>query len=78
MSGGQEAGEPRPRVLIDKPDLGDLQMTIHGLHGIFWALDMLYVQGAADEIVKREERNSGIANLIVAGQQLAREVAARF
>lgn len=53
-------------------------MAIHGLHGIFRALDMLVAREAADEIANESERRNGIANLIVAGVELAEQIKERF
>lgn len=72
------AVQPRAVDGIEEPTCGDLQMAILALGGIFWALDMLVVQGAANEICKRDERENGIASLIMAGERLAKEVARRF
>jgi hypothetical protein len=67
-----------PQARVDRATAGDMQMVIHGLHGIFWALDMLVLQEAADEIASEADRRNGIANLIVAGQQLAEQIKGRF
>jgi hypothetical protein len=53
-------------------------MTIHALHGILWALDMLVVNRAADKIAVDADRIEGINGLILAGEQLAEDVAGRF
>jgi hypothetical protein len=65
-------------VSVNRPDIGDLQSTIHALHGILWALDMLVVNQAADGIANDTDRAEGIAGLILAGEQLAEEMAERF
>jgi hypothetical protein len=53
-------------------------MTIHALRGIFLALNMLVVHHAADEIAHENDLNNGISALILAGEQLADEMAERF
>ena len=53
-------------------------MTIHALRGIFWALNMLVVHHAADDIAHEEDLHNGISALILAGEQLADETAERF
>ena len=62
----------------NSPDQGELQMTMHGLHGIFWALNMLVVHHAADDIAHERDRVDGIEGLIVAGKRLTEEVVGRF
>jgi len=53
-------------------------MTIHALHGILWALDMLVVNRAADGIAQDADRIEGINGLILAGEQLAEKMSERF
>jgi len=57
---------------------GDLRMTVDALHGIFWALNMLVVHHAADDIAHERDRVNGIDGLILAGQRLTEEVMERF
>jgi hypothetical protein len=57
---------------------GDLELTILGLRGIFWALNMLVVHNAADDIAHKGDLDNGISNLIIAGELLATETAERF
>jgi hypothetical protein len=63
---------------VKRPERGDLEATIHALGGIFWALNMLVVHHAADDIAHDEDRLNGIDALILAGNQLASETAERF
>ena len=63
---------------VKRPERGDLEMTIHALHGIFWALNMLVVHRAADNIAHQNDLRNGIDALILAGNQLASETAERF
>jgi hypothetical protein len=62
----------------ERPSEGDLQLTIHGLQGIFWALDMLLVEKLADKIAHEQDIRDGIAGLIVAGERLTEEISSRF
>jgi hypothetical protein len=55
-----------------------MQTAIIGLQGIFWALNMLVVNHAADRIARESDRNDGIAALITAGETLADEISNRF
>jgi len=66
------------RMAAKRPNKLDLQEAIHGLYGIFWALNMLVVQKAADEITLKEYRENGIASLITAGECLAEQLTERF
>jgi hypothetical protein len=63
---------------VKRPDHGDLELTIHALHGIFWALEMLVNHRAADKVTHESNRRNGIANLIIAGNLLADEIVERF
>ena len=63
---------------VKRPEQGDLEATIHALGGTFWALNMLVVHHAADDIAHEEDRLNGIDALILAGKQLADDVAERF
>lgn len=54
----------------------EVQLALLGLRGIFWALDLLVVQHAADALV--DDHEDGIENLIVAGKVLADEISRRF
>jgi hypothetical protein len=66
------------QVQVERPDRGDLELTIHALHGIMWALDMLVNQRVADKVAHERDRRNGIANLIVAGERLCEDMAERF
>jgi len=66
--------EPCPKVKVDRATENDLGHAVLALGGIFWALDMLVVEKAADGIASEESRSEGIANLIAAGNLLAREL----
>jgi hypothetical protein len=68
----------RTKASVKRPGPEDLQMTIHALRGIFWALNMLVVHHAADDIAHENDLNNGISALILAGEQLADETAERF
>ena len=68
----------RTKASVKRPGPEDLQMTIHALRGIFWALNMLVVHHAADEIAHENDLNNGISALILTGEQLADEMAERF
>lgn len=57
---------------------GDIQSSILGLSGIFWALDMLIINGVADEVARKDAIANGVANLIIAGKLLTKEISARF
>jgi hypothetical protein len=65
-------------VQVERPDRGDLELTVHALHGIFWALDMLVNQRVADKVALEIDRRNGIANLIVAGERLCEDMTERF
>jgi hypothetical protein len=45
---------------VKRPERGNLEATIHALGGIFWALNMLVVHHAADDIAHEEDRLNGI------------------
>jgi hypothetical protein len=66
------------QVQVERPDRGDLELTVHALHGIFWALDMLVNQRVADKVACEVHRRNGIANLIVAGERLCDDMTERF
>ncbi len=68
----------RSQVLVNRATQGDLEMAAYGMSGIFWALNMLVVQGAADDIAREHDLRNGIANLIIAGQELSNEITGRF
>ena len=55
-----------------------MEMAIHGLHGVFWALNVLVINNGADAVVSEFERRNGIANLITAGRELARAISDEF
>jgi hypothetical protein len=78
MKDAKSDAAPRSTVNVERPERADLQATIHALHGILWALDMLVVNQAADGIANETDRAEGIAGLIWAGEQLAEEMAERF
>jgi hypothetical protein len=63
---------------VKHPELGDLETTVIALHGIFWALHMLVVHHAADDIAHENDLHNGIDALILAGERLAAETAERF
>jgi hypothetical protein len=64
--------------LVDCPDEGDYQQTILGLRGVLSALSMLIRWRVADGAMSQEYIERCIDELIVAGEQLADEVAGRF
>ena len=66
------------RASVKHPSQGDLQMTVHALQGIFWALNMLVVHHAADDIAHEQDRINGIDGLILAGQWMTEKVIERF
>jgi hypothetical protein len=68
----------RPQAGGDKPDIYDLQEVLLGLQGIFWALAMLRDRHVADLVEDTTELDSGIANLIQAGECLTQQVTRRF
>lgn len=68
----------RPCVSVRRPTKGDMQMAIHGIRGIFWALNLLVLDRVADDVAKEEDIANGIANLIVAGEELAKQLSDRF
>jgi hypothetical protein len=57
---------------------GDMQQTILGLRGIFAALNMLIRSRVADGAMSQEYIDSAVDELLVAGEQLADEIAGRF
>ncbi|HQS14411.1 hypothetical protein [Reyranella sp.] len=69
--------EARLKVRVDRATGDDLGHAIIALKGIFWALDMLVVEKAADDITTEEDRAEGIASLIAAGELLAKELTER-
>lgn len=66
--------EHRLKVQVDRATENELGHAVLGLKGIFWALDQLVVEKAADDITTESDRSEGIANLIAAGKLLAEEV----
>ena len=66
------------RASVAHPDVGDLQMTVHALHGIFWALNMIVGHKAADGIAPERQLAEGVDGLILAGRLLTEEVIERF
>jgi hypothetical protein len=71
-----ERSSTEARALLCDP--GDMETTIHGLRGIFWALNMLVVHHVADDVAHKTDLRTGIDALIVAGQTLANEISNRF
>ena len=63
---------------VARPDLGNLQMTMHALHGIFWALNTIVGHHAADGIAPKVQFAEGVEGLILAGQLLTEELIERF
>lgn len=63
---------------VKRPDSGDIQMAIHGLHSIFWALNMLVVHHAADDIAHEQDLKEGVDALIVAGKELTENMLERL
>jgi hypothetical protein len=55
----------------------DMEMTLHGLKGIFWALNVL-TDGGVETGRSDEEREGCIVGLIVAGKMLTDEFSRRF
>ena len=78
MTDAAHIAAPHNTVNVERPERGDLQATIHALHGIFWALNMLVVHHAADDIAHENDLHNGISALILAGEQLADEMTERF
>ena len=78
MSTNTPNAASRTSASVKRPERGDLESTIHALGGIFWALSMLVVHHAADDIARDEDLHNGIDALILAGKQLADDVAERF
>jgi hypothetical protein len=78
MSTNTPNAASRSTAIVKRPGRGDLEMTIHALHGIFWALNLLVVHRAADDIAHENDLHNGISALILAGEQLADEMAERF
>ena len=70
--------EEHPKARVDRPDVGDLQQAVHALHGIFWALNMLVIHRAADDIAHEQDRLNGIDQLIMAGELITDELSERF
>ncbi|GEP61929.1 hypothetical protein [Reyranella soli] len=48
------------------PTSAEVSHALLGLQGIFWALNMLVVHHAADDIAHEQARSDGIEKLIVA------------
>lgn len=65
-------------VNVEYATEGDVRMAVQGLKGIFWALNMLVIHRVADGVASEDDRENGIANLIVAGEKLADEISGRF
>jgi hypothetical protein len=78
MSANTPSAASRTTARVKRPEQGDLEMTIHALGGIFWALNMLVVHHAADAIAHERDLRNGIDALILAGKQLADDMAERF
>ena len=57
---------------------GDMELTIHGLGGIFWALNQFVVHHVADDVAREKDLRGGIDALILAGLLLTEEVKRRF
>jgi len=72
------SAETRPKARVDRPDEGDLETTIHALHGIFWALNMLVIHQVADKVAHGPDLRDGIDHLILAGQLITDQVSERF
>ena len=53
------------------------ERAIHGLRGIFWALNVL-TDRSVDILRSDQARANGIAYLIVAGETLTNEIADQF
>ena len=66
------------RATVERPSKGDLEMTVHALHGIFWALNMIVGHKAADGIAPERQLAEGVDGLILAGRMLTEEVIERF
>ena len=54
-----------------------MQSVIHGMEGIFWALNVL-TDTSVDILRSDQARKNGKAYLIMAGEQLAEAVADQF
>lgn len=67
--------QPKPDIAAQ---LGELQMAMHGLSGIFWALDLLVTQQVADNIIDEHSRRNGISSLITAGEVLTEKITEEF
>jgi hypothetical protein len=68
----------RPQAQVDRPDEGDLEMAIHGLNGIFWALNMLAVQDVGHLTATKSDIRTAVADLIVAGGIITNGMSDRF
>ena len=69
--------KPTSPVEVKRPTGPDLETTVHALHSIFWALNMLVIH-AADDIAHEGDRINGIDQLILAGQLITKDMADRF
>ena len=77
-----DASTSNPGQGTDRDDDDDLkfkmEMAIHGLRGIFWALNVLVINNGADCVVSEQERKNGVAGLITAGRELSRAISDDF
>ena len=69
MTHNSEQATDREKKLRNK-----MEMAIHGLNGIFWALNVVVVQRAVDDMLHDRDRENGIASLIMAGGLLTKEI----
>ena len=67
-----------PKAEVDRSSKGYLRQSVHALHGIFWALDMLVVHRVADEVAHDEDLRNGIDQLILAGEMMTKDLGDRF
>jgi Pyruvate/2-oxoacid:ferredoxin oxidoreductase gamma subunit len=77
MADSENTTPERSKITVDRAAEDDLSLAVHAMQGIFWALDMLVVNHAADGIAFEEKRKNGIAGLIIAGELLAEEIGNR-
>jgi hypothetical protein len=67
----------RPKVSVDRPNEGDLQLAIHALSGVFTALDWID-NCTLYELVSEAELRGTRHSLIVAGRVITEDFRRRF
>ena len=60
------------------PSTDDMELAIHGLDGIFWALNMLVIHQVAEKVAHGPALRDGIDHLILAGQLNTDQISERF